>query len=64
MRIAGTADLPAFYLAVRHGTEARLNRSTYAQLIDHALTLSEPEDLWVESAGVRFSLRPDTKAPA
>ena len=25
----GTAELPAIYLAVRHGTEARLNRSTW-----------------------------------
>jgi uncharacterized protein len=25
----GTADTPALYLAVRHGTEARINRSTW-----------------------------------
>ena len=54
----GTAETPAFYLAVRHGTEARLNRSTYGQLIDHALTLTEPEALAVESQGVRFGLLP------
>jgi hypothetical protein len=64
LRVAGTADLPAFYLAVRHGTEARLNRSTYAQLIDYALTLSAPEALWVESGGLRFALRPDDGGPA
>lgn len=58
LRAAGTADCPAFYLAVRHGTEARLNRSTYGQLIDHALEVSPPEDLAVESAGVRFALVP------
>lgn len=58
LRAAGTVDVPAFYLAVRHGTEARLNRSTYGQLIDHALTLSEPETLAVESQGARFSLLP------
>ncbi|WP_298173320.1 DUF1285 domain-containing protein [Novosphingobium sp.] len=58
LRAAGTPEVPAFYLAVRHGTEARLNRSTYGQLIDHALTLSEPEALAVESRGTRFSLLP------
>ena len=58
LRAAGTAEVPAFYLAVRHGTEARLNRSTYGQLIDHSLTLSEPDALAVESRGVRFSLLP------
>lgn len=58
LRAAGSADTPAFYVTVRHGTEARLNRSTYGQLIDHALTLSEPEALAVESQGARFSLIP------
>ncbi|WP_408590451.1 DUF1285 domain-containing protein [Novosphingobium sp.] len=62
LRVAGTADLPAFYLGVRHGTEARLNRSTYGQLIDHALTVSEPEALAVESAGLRFALTPPEPA--
>ena len=50
LRVAGSADLPAFYLAVRHGVEARLNRSTYGQLIDHALTVSPVEALAVEKA--------------
>lgn len=58
LRVAGTADVPAFYLGVRHGTEARLNRSTYAQLIDHALTVSSPDALAVTSAGQRFGLLP------
>ncbi|MFM9934708.1 MAG: DUF1285 domain-containing protein [Novosphingobium sp.] len=58
LRAAGSADTPAYYLAVRHGTEARLNRSTYGQLIDYALTLSEPEALAVESLGAHFSLLP------
>ena len=58
LRTAGTRDVPAFYLGVRHGTEARLNRSTYAQLIDHALSVSPPEGLCVESAGVSFALVP------
>lgn len=58
LRVAGTRDVPAFYLGVRHGTEARLNRSTYGQLIDHALTLSS-EALAVESGGARFALVPE-----
>ncbi len=58
LRAAGTSDVPAFYLSVRHGTEARLNRSTYGQLIDHALGLSDPEALAAESMGARFALIP------
>jgi hypothetical protein len=54
----GTAEIPAYYLAIRHGTEARLNRSTYGQLIDYALTLSEPEALAVASQGAYFGLLP------
>lgn len=57
LRVAGTVEVPAFYLAVRHGTEARLNRSTYGQLIDHALALGGDE-LAVESMGTRFALVP------
>jgi hypothetical protein len=58
LRAAGSADTPAYYLAVRRGAEARLNRSTYGQLVDYALTLSEPETLAVESQGARFNLIP------
>ncbi len=58
LRTAGSADVPAFYLGVRHGTEARLNRSTYGQLIDHALTVSTPDALAVDSQGARFALLP------
>lgn len=58
LRVAGTAEVPAFYLAVRHGTEARLNRSTYGQLVDHALSLAGDE-LAVESMGARFALVPE-----
>ncbi|ABD25468.1 protein of unknown function DUF1285 [Novosphingobium aromaticivorans DSM 12444] len=57
LRVGGTADLPAFYLAVRHGTEARLNRSTYVQLIEHALA-GHGDELVVESLGQRFGLVP------
>ncbi|MFM2272298.1 MAG: hypothetical protein RL702_1363 [Pseudomonadota bacterium] len=49
----GDADLPALYLAVRHGTEARINRSTWLQLVDLA-----DADLTVSSQGARFSLVP------
>lgn len=49
----GTADTPALYLAVRHGTEARINRSTWLQLVELA-----EDNLTVESLGARFSLVP------
>ena len=49
----GTADLPAIYLAVRHGTQARVGRSTWLQLVDLADT-----DVSVTSQGARFSLVP------
>lgn len=55
IRAAGDPDTPSLYLAVRHGTEARLNRSTYAQLAEIALAGS---DLSVSSQGVTFSLVP------
>jgi hypothetical protein len=55
IRAAGDAETPALYVAVRHGTEARLNRSTYGQLADIALTGGE---LVVTSRGTRFSLIP------
>ncbi|WP_408586204.1 DUF1285 domain-containing protein [Novosphingobium sp.] len=58
LRVAGTADVPAFYLGVRHGAEARLNRSTYGQLIEHALAVSQVEALEVASMGVTFALVP------
>ena len=51
----GDSDTPALYVTVRHGTEARLNRSTYAQLIEIAL---ESGDLTVTSQGQVFSLVP------
>lgn len=58
IRAAGDPDTPALYLAVRHGTEARLNRSTYGQLIDHALAISDGGALIVESLGSCFALAP------
>lgn len=55
IRAAGDPDTPALYLGVRHGTEARLNRSTYAQLAEIALA---DGDLSVTSQGATFSLTP------
>lgn len=49
----GDAETPALYLAVRHGTEARINRSTWLQLVELA-----DEALNVESRGTRFALVP------
>lgn len=49
----GNPDLPALYLAVRHSTEARINRSTWLQLVDLA-----DADLTVTSQGERYSLVP------
>lgn len=53
---AGDPDTPAIYVRVRHGTEARLNRSTYAQIAEMAL---ESDTLEVSSAGATFSLVPE-----
>ncbi|HKR90763.1 DUF1285 domain-containing protein [Novosphingobium sp.] len=55
IRAEGDPDRPALYLGVRHGTEARLNRSTYFQLAEIAL---ERGDLSVASGGACFSLLP------
>lgn len=55
IRAAGDPEVPALYLGVRHGTEARLNRSTYAQLAEIALN---SDDLTVTSQGTTFSLAP------
>ena len=51
----GDPETPALYLSVRNGCEARLNRSTYAQLIEIAL---EQGDLKVSSLGANFPLAP------
>ena len=55
IRAAGDPDTPALYLAVRHGIEARLNRSTYLQVAEIAL---QGEGLSVVSQGVAFPLVP------
>jgi hypothetical protein len=55
IRAAGDRETPAIYLAVRHGAEARLNRSTYSQLVEIAL---EHGGLEVRSRGATFPLVP------
>lgn len=56
IRSAGDPDTPAIYLAVRNGTEARLNRSTYTQLAE--IALAGGEDFKVSSRDASFSLIP------
>jgi hypothetical protein len=59
LRAAGNRDTPALYLDVRRGCEARLNRSTYAQLVEIALAEGAEDNGWqVASNGARFALRP------
>jgi len=52
----GDASTPALYLGVRRGCEARLNRSTYAQLAE--IALAHGDDWQVTSQGETFSLVP------
>ncbi|MBC2668693.1 DUF1285 domain-containing protein [Novosphingobium piscinae] len=54
LRAAGTAEQPAIYLGVRHGCEARINRSTWLQLVE----LADGDDWAVTSQGLRFPLVP------
>ncbi|MEL6878142.1 MAG: DUF1285 domain-containing protein, partial [Pseudomonadota bacterium] len=56
LRAAGDAETPAIYLHVRRGCEARLNRSTYAQLAE--IALANGDDWTVTSEGETFSLMP------
>ncbi len=51
----GSVEEPAIYLGVRHGAEARLNRSTWGQLAEIALDGDRPE---VRSGGMTFPLLP------
>jgi len=56
LRAAGDAETPAIYVAVRHGCEARLDRSTWLQLAEHALAHGDGRS--VASQGATFSLVP------
>ena len=54
LRAAGSEDAPAIYLAVRHGCEARLDRSTWLQLAEFALENGDGRS--VTSQGSTFPL--------
>lgn len=56
LQAKGDPECPAIYLAVRHGTQARINRSTWLQLVDLANT-SGPVPV-VSSQGTSFPLVP------
>jgi uncharacterized protein len=56
LRAAGNPDTPAIYLPVRHGCEARLDRSTWLQLAEQAL--ANGDGTWVSSQAVTFALVP------
>ena len=59
LRAAGDAEVPAIYLMVRHGCEARLDRSTWMQLAEYALAQGGDADaLTVSSQGATFALNP------
>lgn len=59
LRVAGDAENPAAYLHVRRGCEARLNRSTWAQLAEIAVAEGAEDEGWqVTSQGAAFSLLP------
>jgi uncharacterized protein len=59
LRAAGTPEEPALYLHVRRGCEARLNRSTWAQLAEIALGEGAEDKGWqIASKGARFALLP------
>jgi hypothetical protein len=51
----GDPDVPAIYIGLRNGTEARLNRSTYGHLIEIALV---DGNLSVSSQDMTFPLVP------
>ena len=56
LRATGDSETPAIYLAVRHGCEARLDRSTWLQLAEHALATGDGSA--VSSQGAVFPLVP------
>lgn len=59
LRVAGDAEAPAAYLHVRRGCEARLNRSTWAQLAEIALAEGADDRGWkIASKGATFALLP------
>ena len=59
LRATGDGEAPRIYLHVRHGCEARLDRSTWLQLAAIALDGADAEPLSVTSQGARFVLQPE-----
>lgn len=57
LRAEGDPETPAIYLHVRRGVEARLNRSTYAQLAEIMIEEGGADDWSVTSQGVTFPLK-------
>ena len=56
LRATGDAETPAIYLGVRNGCEARVNRSTWLQLVEHSeMAKGIPS---VSSMGQTFPLVP------
>jgi len=56
LRAAGDPETPAIYVAVRRGCEARLDRSTWLQLAEHAIANGNGTS--VASQGSSFALVP------
>ena len=56
LRAVGSAEVPAIYLAVRNGCEARLDRSTWLQLA--GIALAQGDGSWVSSGDMLFPLIP------
>ena len=56
LKARGTTDVPAIYLAIRNGCEARLDRSTWLQLAE--IALSQGDGASVTSDGETFALLP------
>lgn len=56
IRAAGDADTPAIYVHVRRGCEARLNRSTWGQLVE--IALEQSGGTTVTSGSETYSLIP------
>lgn len=56
IRVTGNADTPAVYVTLRHGCEARLDRSTWLQLAE--IALAQGNDWTIASGGKTFSLVP------
>jgi uncharacterized protein len=56
LTVRGNTETPAAYLGVRHGCEARLDRSTWLQLAE--IALAQGDGATVVSGAAAFSLDP------